>query len=233
MSARENILILDFGSQYTQLIARRVREMGVFCQIEPGDLPLAEIARLAPRGVILSGGPDSVYRPGAPASPAELLSGGLPVLGICYGMQLMTQQLGGRVEPARAREFGPAEIEVTAPSMLFEGLAPRQRVWMSHGDRVAALPRGFRLTATTASAPEAAVEDTERNLYGIQFHPEVVHTEQGREILRNFVFRICRCSGDWTMGRFLEESVVEIRELVSGSKVVCALSGGVDSAVMA
>ncbi len=233
MTPRETILILDFGSQYTQLIARRVRELGVYCRIEPADLPLEAIAPVAPRGIILSGGPDSVYRPGAPVSSPELLKLGTPVLGICYGMQLMSQQLGGRVEPAQAREYGGAELEITAPSALFEGLPSRLRVWMSHGDRVVALPPGFRLTATTPRAPETAVEDAKRKLYGIQFHPEVDHTERGREILRNFLFRICGCSGEWTMGRFLDESVTEVRDLVGRSKVACALSGGVDSAVMA
>ena len=233
MTARETILILDFGSQYTQLIARRVRELGVFCRIEPGDMALGEIAAIAPRGIILSGGPDSVYRPGAPASAPEILGGAAPVLGICYGMQLVTHQLGGRVEPAHAREFGRAEIEVTRPSPLFEGTPSRQAVWMSHGDRVAGLPPGFRVIATTPSAPEAGVEDAARKIWGIQFHPEVVHTSHGRDILRNFLFRICGVSGDWSMGRFREDAVAEVRGQVGSGRVVCALSGGVDSSVMA
>jgi len=233
MEPREKILILDFGSQYTQLIARRVRELGVFCQIEHGTLALDTILSLGPKGVILSGGPDSVYRPGAPASPPELLTLNVPVLGICYGMQLMTQQLGGAVEPAGAREYGDAVVEIVAPSVLFEGLPERQRVWMSHGDKVKVLPPALRVIATTPGAPEAAVEDPVRRLFGIQFHPEVAHTEHGLGILRNFLFKICGCEGSWTMGRFLEESVAELRQLIGQGKVVCALSGGVDSAVMA
>jgi GMP synthase (glutamine-hydrolysing) len=185
---RENILILDFGSQYTQLIARRIRELGVFCRIEPGSIPLESILDTAPRGVILSGGPESVYEAASPANPPELMQQGIP------------EQL---------------------------------TVWMSHGDRVTELPQGFRVVGTTDSAPEAAIEDPERAIYGIQFHPEVVHTSHGREILGNFLFKVCQCRGDWSMGRFLEESVSEIRATVGEGRVVCALSGGVDSAVMA
>jgi GMP synthase (glutamine-hydrolysing) len=230
---RENILILDFGSQYTQLIARRIRELGVFCRIEPGSIPLESILDTAPRGVILSGGPESVYEAASPANPPELMQQGIPVLGICYGMQLITHQLGGTVEPAGGREYGRAEVRIGAPSRLFEGIPEQLTVWMSHGDRVTELPQGFRVVGTTDSAPEAAIEDPERAIYGIQFHPEVVHTSHGREILGNFLFKVCQCRGDWSMGRFLEESVSEIRATVGEGRVVCALSGGVDSAVMA
>ena len=234
MAPRETILILDFGSQYTQLIARRVRELSVFCRVEPGDLSLAQIREIAPKGIILSGGPDSVYRPGAPASPPEILGGDVPVLGICYGMQLITRQLGGQVDPGgSAREFGPAVIESAGASPLLEGTPARQSVWMSHGDRVTRLPSGFKVIATTPSAPEAGVEDPGRKVWGIQFHPEVVHTDHGRAILSNFLFRICGCAADWSMNQFLEDAVTEVREQVGRGRVVCALSGGVDSAVMA
>jgi len=233
-TAHERILILDFGSQYTQLIARRVRELGVYSEILPFHASAAEIARRAPRGIILSGGPDSVYREGAPRVVAEVYARGLPLLGICYGMQLMTLDLGGRVEPAEGGEYGPATVEVArADSLLFRGLGPRENVWASHGDRVLALPAGFVPTASSANAPYAAVEDRGRRLFGVQFHPEVAHTEHGREILRNFLFDACGCSGDWSLANFIEEAVREVREEIGGGRVLCALSGGVDSAVMA
>ncbi len=229
----ETILILDFGSQFTQLIARRIRELGVFCIVEPGTLPIEEVRALAPRGIILSGGPDSVYRPGAPAPDPALLEEGVPTLGLCYGMQLMAHQLGGRVQPAPGREYGRAVIERDGASPLFDGLPDRLTVWMSHGDRVSELPPGFRRIAGSENAPDAAIENRARRLYGIQFHPEVAHTERGKEILSHFVFRICGCGGDWSMENFLEEAVSEIRATVGDGRVVCALSGGVDSAVMA
>lgn len=232
-SRHERILILDFGSQYTQLIARRTRESGVYCEIEPYDLPVQEVAAREPIGIVLSGGPDSVYAQGAPCSPEELLQLGIPVLGICYGMQLMARQLGGEVSGADGREYGRAEIRVRSPGALFEGLDERQTVWMSHGDRVLGLPEDFAIAAGTESAPIVAFESPGRRLYGIQFHPEVSHTEHGREILDNFLFGVCQARGDWQMASYVEESVQALRRQVGKEKVLCALSGGVDSSVLA
>lgn len=232
MSSHQLILILDFGSQYTQLIARRLRENRVYCEIHPGTLPLAEIRARAPLGVILSGGPSSVYDPQAPRVDPGVYELGVPVLGICYGMQLLAQQLGGKVEPASEREYGPAEIEVSRPGCLFEGVSRRTKVWASHGDRVEALPAGFVVTASSANAPIVACENAERKLYAIQFHPEVSHTQEGGEILRNFLFGACGANGDWRMASFLEEAVEEIRLQVGEGRVIGALSGGVDSSVV-
>ena len=232
--AHETVLVLDFGSQYTQLIARRVRELGVYCEILPFDTPPAEVAARGARGVILSGGPDSVYEPGAPQVGAELFRTGAPTLGICYGMQILTHRLGGRVDRAPGREYGPATVRVSDPgSALFRGLEPVQRVWASHGDRVVEPAPGCAVVASREGGPGAAVEDREKRLYGVQFHPEVVHTESGREILRNFLFGACGCRGDWTIASFADEAVEEIRRKVGAGRVVCALSGGVDSSVMA
>jgi GMP synthase (glutamine-hydrolysing) len=234
MSGHEWIAILDFGSQYTQLIARRVRELGVFSEVLRFDarLPLDREAPL--RGVILSGGPDSVWRDGAPVPHPSVLELGVPVLGICYGMQWMMHARGGRVEPASEREFGPATIQVLVPdARLFGDMARDQRVWASHGDRVDSVPDGFRTVASSPSAPFAAVENPARGWYGVQFHPEVEHTEQGRAILRNFLFDVCGCRGDWTIRSFVTQAVAEIAARVGHGRVVCGLSGGVDSAVMA
>jgi len=232
--AHETILVLDFGSQYTQLIARRVRELGVYCEILPFDATLATLVSRSPRGLILSGGPESVYAQDAPLVPAELFAVGPPVLGICYGMQIMMHRLGGRVEPAPGREYGPATIRVEdEAALLFRGLEAEQRVWASHGDRVLAAAPGFRTTASSPSAPFSAVEDDSRRLYGVQFHPEVVHTEHGREVLRNFVFGACGCRGDWTISSFVDDAVADVRRTVGEGRVVCGLSGGVDSSVMA
>ncbi len=230
----EAIAILDFGSQYTQLIARRVRENGVYCEILPYDAPLSTVERLNPKGFILSGGPASVYERGAPSLPPYPLEWGLPILGICYGMQLLAQALGGRVAPAKRREYGPAELfvkEIESP--LFAGLPFSQMVWMSHGDHVDELPPGFTALASTANSPLAAIGNQERRIYGLQFHPEVIHTTYGREIFRNFLYRVCGCQGTWTPASFIEESVKRIREEVGTGRVICALSGGVDSAVTA
>jgi GMP synthase (glutamine-hydrolysing) len=235
MSAtHERVLILDFGSQYTQLIARRIRELGVYTEVRSCGTALDEIRELAPKGIVLSGGPDSVYRPGAPQIDDRILRLGVPILGICYGMQLALSRLGATVEPAGQREYGPAEVAVVDPdSRLFHGLSRTQRVWASHGDRVLDIPAGFVVTATSDNAPFAAVEDRGRGFYGVLFHPEVAHTPQGREILRNFLYGACGCRGDWSMASFIEESCAGIRDRVGDQRVVCALSGGVDSAVMA
>ncbi|HEX4494356.1 MAG TPA: glutamine-hydrolyzing GMP synthase [Thermoanaerobaculia bacterium] len=232
-SPHQTLLILDFGSQFTQLIARRVRENRVYCEVHPFNLDVEEIRRRRPLGVILSGGPQSVYEDGAPSASTALFELGVPVLGICYGMQVMAHELGGGVESSSHREYGRAEISVVAPGKLFAGLGAEETVWMSHGDRIQGLPAGFRLTATTGNAPVVAFEDEARGLYGIQFHPEVSHTVSGAELLRNFLFGICGARGDWRMASYAEEAVATIREKVGEGRVICALSGGVDSSVVA
>ncbi len=235
-SAQECILIIDFGSQVTQLIARRVRESGVYCEIVPFHLVEDEVADESVKGVILSGGPASVTFTDTPRAPDAVFSSGKPVLGICYGQQTMVAQLGGRVEGSNEREFGRAHLNVTQASPLFDGVwSPGEQdlVWMSHGDRVIELPAGFEVTATSGNAPFAAVADVDRHLYGVQFHPEVVHTPRGADLLRNFTHRICGCSGDWTMAAFKEEEIARVREQVGSEHVLCGLSGGVDSSVVA
>jgi len=230
----EMIVILDFGSQYSQLIARRVREQRVYCELIPHSAPARGVMALNPRGFILSGGPASVYEEGAPPLPAYVLESGLPILGICYGMQLLAHHLGGRVAPATKREYGPAEVTITNPgSPLFSSLPSPLSVWMSHGDRIERLPPGFVVLTSSANSPVAAMGDESRKRYGLQFHPEVAHTPLGREIIRNFLFNICGCQGTWTPMSFIEESVAHIRERVGDRSVVCGLSGGVDSAVTA
>jgi GMP synthase (glutamine-hydrolysing) len=229
----QTIVVLDFGSQYTQLIARRLRELSVYSEVLPFNTPAAEIARRHPAGVILSGGPRSVSEAGAPRPDPAVLALGTPTLGICYGMQLMTDVLGGRVVGAPSREYGHAVITVTDGQPLFAGIPASLRVWASHGDFVESAPKGFQIAATSANAPVAAMTDRNRQLYGLLFHPEVVHTEHGLDILRNFAFRVCGCDGDWTMASFVEESVARIRATVGEGRVICALSGGVDSTVAA
>ncbi|REJ77101.1 MAG: glutamine-hydrolyzing GMP synthase [Acidobacteria bacterium] len=229
----QTVLVLDFGGQYTQLIARRVREHRVYCEIRPHDVSAAEIAAAAPIGLILSGGPQSVYDEAGPQLDPEILGLGVPVLGICYGMQLMALALGGRVEPASEREYGRTAISVDPDSVFFGGLADEQQVWMSHGDRVTAAPAGFAVTASTDNAPTVAIEDPERGLFGIQFHPEVTHTPHGSEMLRNFLYGRCGASGEWQMSSYVDEAVARIREQVGSRRVLCALSGGVDSSVAA
>ncbi|NLG85509.1 MAG: glutamine-hydrolyzing GMP synthase [Firmicutes bacterium] len=229
----DSILILDFGSQYTQLIARRVREARVFSEIVPPEIPADEIRRHAPAGIILSGGPASIYEEGAPKPDPRIFALGLPVLGICYGLQAMTALLGGKVAPAGRREYGRAEIEVREEGGLFAGLPSRLSVWMSHGDRVEELPPGFRVLASSANAPVAAAGDPERRLYGVQFHPEVAHTPDGPAILANFLYRVCGCRGDWTPANFIAETVAAIKAEVGEGRALCALSGGVDSTVAA
>ncbi len=232
----EKILILDFGSQYTQLIARRVREAHVYCELHPFDMALAEIKAFGASGIILSGGPKSVYEEGAPAVAEELFELGIPVLGICYGMQLMSRHFGGVVVPAGKREFGHAELLAQGtPGPLFdsffvEGKSP---VWMSHGDHVEQVPAGFEVIAGTLNAPVCGIQDVSRNLYGVQFHPEVNHTPRGEILIDTFVRKICGCSGQWTPGQIIEDAVARIREQVGSDRVILGLSGGVDSSVAA
>lgn len=227
------VLILDYGSQYTQLIARRLRENRVYCEIHPPDLDLQEIRRRRPIGIVLSGGPQSVYEDGAATAPRELFDLGIPVLGICYGMHIMAHVLDGAVESATTREYGRALIDVRPDGLLFTGLPERQTVWMSHGDRIGDLPAGFTRTATSDNAPVVGMEDAERRLFGIQFHPEVAHTQSGAAILRNFLYEACGARGDWRMASYLEESKQRIRDMVTDGRVLCAISGGVDSSVVA
>ncbi len=234
----DTLIVLDFGSQTSQLIVRRVREAQVYCELFPWDAPAEEVLALNPRGFILSGGPASVYTPGAPTLPDYVLASGRPVLGICYGMQLLAQALGGKVAPARRREYGPARLTVIEPeASLFAGLptpAEGLLVWMSHGDRVERLPPGFRVLARTANSPVAAMGDPRRGLYAVQFHPEVVHTPYGGTMLRNFALEVCGCRPTWTPGNIVEQQIAAIREQVGErDRVLCALSGGVDSAVTA
>ena len=233
----QTIIVLDFGSQYTQLIARRLRELSVYSEIWPPNTPAEKIRARNPVGIILSGGPRSVREDGAPMCDPQLFELGRPVLGICYGMQLMTHVLGGTVAPASQREFGHATVSVTgqgAPAVLFDTLPSDIRVWASHGDYVAAAPAGFSVVATSANAPVAAMAQAERGLYALLFHPEVVHTEHGLEILRNYAYRVCGCTGDWTMASFVDEATARIRAQVGETgRVVCGLSGGVDSTVAA
>ncbi len=232
----EKIVILDFGSQTTQLIARRIREQKVYSEIHPFSISLAKIRELRPMGIVLSGGPCSVYDADAPLSDPGLFDLGIPVLGICYGAQLMIQQLGGRVEKAEKREFGKADLSVHLTEGLFAGLETgeiRHQVWMSHGDRVEVVPEGFIATATSAHSPYAALRHRERPLVAVQFHPEVAHTLIGTDVLRNFIFGICGCTPSWTMHSFIEATVAAIRNRVGKGRVICALSGGVDSSVVA
>ncbi|OKY73657.1 MAG: glutamine-hydrolyzing GMP synthase [Desulfobulbaceae bacterium DB1] len=232
----EKILILDFGSQTTQLIARRIREQKVYCEIHPYTLALAKIKEMQPKGIVLSGGPASVYDEDAPLSDPALFELGVPVLGICYGAQLMTQQLGGKVERAVKREFGKSELEVKYTGGLFAGLetdSSQYQVWMSHGDRIEVLPPGFVASAVSEHSPHAAIRHNDKKLVGVQFHPEVAHTLIGTDVLRNFIFGLCGCEPNWTMHNFVETTVRDIREKVGSAKVICALSGGVDSSVTA
>jgi len=227
------IVILDFGSQYTQVIARRIRELQVYSEVVSFDLPAAEIKNLHPNGIILSGGPASVYDKGAPQIDPEIFSLGIPVLGICYGLMQMAHHLGGQVVFTGRREYGAGMLHITNGSELFDGLGNQLDVWNSHGDEVTALPKGFLTAGRTESSDFAAVEDRQRKLYGLQFHPEVAHTPRGKEILQNFVYHICHCAMDWTMGSFIEEACERVRRQVGDEKVVLGLSGGVDSSVTA
>jgi len=232
-SLHETILILDFGSQYTQLIARRVREMGVFSEIQPFNYDLSHLKTKNCKGIILSGGPSSVYAKEAPRVGKEILDTGLPILGICYGLQLITYLMDGKVGSADKKEYGLARLELCGEGALFEGISANSKVWMSHGDKIEQLPKDFLITAKTENSPFAAIQHKDRHIYGLQFHPEVMHTEHGNQILHNFVFNVCQCKGDWTARSFVEESVERIRRKVGDRHVLCALSGGVDSSVAA
>jgi len=227
------ILILDFGSQYTQVIGRRIRELQVYSEIVRFDTSAETIAHEQPNGIILSGGPASVYENGAPQVDPKIFALGIPILGICYGLMQMAHHLGGQVRYTGRREYGAGILDVTNGSQLFDGLGAQVDVWNSHGDEVTALPNGFRVAAQTSGSPFAAVEDPQRRLYGLQFHPEVAHTPRGREILQNFVYHICHCTMDWTMGSFIEDACQRVRSQVGDNKVVLGLSGGVDSSVVA
>ena len=231
--AHQTILVLDLGSQYTQLIARRLRELSVLAEIVPFDTPFDVLAARKPAGVILSGGPRSLSESDAPRCDPAVYEIGVPVLGICYGMQMMTDALGGEVQAAPQREYGHASVIPAPDRALFAGLPDTIRVWASHGDLVAAVPPGFTVTATSANAPVSAMEDTERGLYALLFHPEVAHTERGTDILRNFTRTVCGCVGDWTMASFVEETMTGLQTQVGEGRVICALSGGVDSTVAA
>jgi len=230
----ETIIVIDFGSQYSMLIARHIREAQVYCEILPHDTPWEKIALLNPKGFILSGGPASVYERGAPLAPAYIYESRLPVLGICYGMQAIAQQLGGRVVPGAKHEYGSAILhlgEVDSP--LFADVDSSSPVWMSHGDRIEEMPPGFTSLAHTENSPIAVIGNEEKSIFGLQFHPEVVHTPQGKTILKNFIYRICGCTGNWTMSNFINESIARIKKQVGTGKVIIALSGGVDSSVVA
>ena len=233
MNEKELILIIDFYGQYNQLIARRVRECNVYSEIVPFSTSIEKIKEKNPKGIIFTGGPASVYAENAPKCAKEIFKLGIPVLGICYGMQLMTHMLGGEVERADKREYGVTSVKIDNSSKLFAGFADSNDCLMSHTDFVNKLPEGFENIGTTAHCPNAAMQNREKNFYGIQFHPEVNHTNKGTEILRNFVYNICGCTGNWKMSSFAEETVKSIKEKIGDKKALCALSGGVDSSVAA
>ncbi|HHU73150.1 MAG TPA: glutamine-hydrolyzing GMP synthase, partial [Clostridiales bacterium] len=230
---KETVIILDFGGQYNQLIARRVRESDVYCEVLPYTTRLDKIREIAPKGIIFTGGPASVYEAEAPICDPDIFSLGIPILGICYGGQLMTHLLGGKVSKAPVREYGKTEINVDKNSKLFHNISENIVCWMSHTDYIESPAPGFTTIAKSDSCPYAAIEDTQRNLYGVQFHPEVAHTQEGTQILRNFLFQICNCSADWKMSSFAQETVAALKEKIGDKKVLCALSGGVDSSVAA
>ena len=233
MTHKQKILILDFGAQYTQLIARRIRESKVYSEIHPHNYPLNKIKDEIPSGIILSGGPMSVNDEGSPRISKEIFELGIPILGICYGLQLMSKELGGKVELANNREYGKARLEIVGNDFLFMGVKDGSIIWMSHGDYVTELPKGFHLTAKTENSPVCAISNPEKKIYGVQFHPEVTHTEFGKIILNNFLFEVCKCTPDWTSQNFIAETIAEIKKKVGSKKVICALSGGVDSSVAA
>lgn len=227
------IIVLDFGGQYNQLIARRVRECSVYCEVHPYNMPIEKIKEMNPKGIILTGGPNSVYGDDSPRCTKELFELGIPVLGICYGSQLMSYILGGKVATAPVSEYGKTEVSVDTSSELFKNVSDSTICWMSHTDYIESAPEGFKIIAHTPVCPVAGMENVERNLYAVQFHPEVVHTVEGTKMLSNFVYNVCKCSGDWKMDSFVERAIEQMREKIGDGKVLCALSGGVDSSVAA
>ncbi|MFM9328326.1 glutamine-hydrolyzing GMP synthase [Paenibacillus mesotrionivorans] len=233
MKPNEIVVVLDFGGQYNQLIARRIRDLGVYSELLPYNVSLDRLKALAPKGIVFSGGPSSVYAEGAPHVDPAIYDLGIPVLGICYGMQLMAFQLNGKVERAAKREYGKADVEFAEGNKLAHGLEKKQTVWMSHGDMVSQVPEGFVIDAFTAHAPVAGMSHAKRDMYAVQFHPEVVHSVYGNELIHNFLYNICGCHGNWSMETFIEDTVKSIRDQVGSDKVLCALSGGVDSSVVA
>ncbi len=230
---KEMIIVIDFGGQYNQLIARRVRECNVYCEVHPHTITIEKIKEMNPKGIILTGGPNSVYAEDSPRCGEELFQLGIPVLGICYGSQLMAHILGGKVDTASVREYGKTEVSVDNSSVIFNDVSENTICWMSHTDYIAKAPAGFKVTATTPVCPVAAMENVEERLYATQFHPEVVHTVEGVKMLSNFVYNVCKCSGDWKMDSFVETTINQLREKIGNGKVLCALSGGVDSSVAA
>ena len=230
---RELVIVLDFGGQYNQLIARRVRECNVYCEVHPCTLSLEKIKEMNPKGIIFTGGPNSVYGEASPRCPGEMFELGIPILGICYGSQLMAYMLGGSVKTAPVSEYGKTEVDVDTTSALFENVSEKTICWMSHTDYIESAPADFKITAHTPVCPVAGMENAEKKLYAVQFHPEVMHTREGRQMLSNFIYRVCGCSGDWKMDSFVETTIRQIREKVGSGKVLCALSGGVDSSVAA
>lgn len=230
---REMIIVLDFGGQYNQLIARRVRECQVYCEVHPHNMEIEKIKEINPKGIIFTGGPNSAYGQDSPSCSKEIFELGIPILGICYGSQLMAHLLGGKVTTAPVSEYGKTEVSVDTSSILFQGISDKTICWMSHTDYIEKAPEGFQVTAHTPVCPVAAMECVQKNLYAVQFHPEVMHTQQGKEMLSNFVYKVCQCSGDWKMDSFVETSIQTLKEKVGSGKVLCALSGGVDSSVAA
>ncbi len=230
---KELIIVLDFGGQYNQLIARRVRECNVYCEVHPYSLSMEKIREMNPKGIIFTGGPNSVYKEESPHCPKEMFEMGIPILGICYGSQLMAHMLDGKVATAPVSEYGKTEVEVDTASVLFENVDAKTICWMSHTDYIERAPEGFKVTAHTPVCPVAAMENADKQLYAVQFHPEVMHTQQGVQMLSNFVYNVCHCAGDWRMSSFVETTIQQLREKVGNGKVLCALSGGVDSSVAA
>jgi len=233
MKHKEKILIIDFGSQYTQLITRRVREANVYSEIYPHSISFKEVENLNPTGIILSGGPMSVYDSGAPDLDERIIKMEIPILGICYGLQLLCRKIGGIVEQAKDREYGRAQLKIIKPSPIFSDVADQSNVWMSHGDYLTELPSGFEIIGTSDHSPICAISNEVKKIYGVQFHPEVAHTDEGKKIVNNFLFKICKSKGDWTPKNFINRSIKEIKDKVGNAKVICALSGGVDSTVAA
>jgi GMP synthase (glutamine-hydrolysing) len=233
MLHNENILIIDFGSQFTQLIARRIRELKVYSEIHPHSITIEKVKEMSPSGIIFSGGPMSIYEEDSPQIDPSIFELGIPILGICYGMQVVSKQYNGKIEAAKHREYGKTILNITEEDVLFGGVNPESQVWMSHGDYITKLPEGFKITAKSASSPICAISNAEKKIYALQFHPEVAHTIEGKSILRNFVYKICGCKGDWTPKSFIQNSIEEIKEKIGGKKAICALSGGVDSSVAA